>query len=318
MTFKSRKTKATVAFSSILVVAMLMVLALYAKPIQTYAIGLTNHEQLVNAKIALVERANVEQAVYTRKSLTQQDLELREQKYQELMQDKSLEKSLLEVELNAIGIYTYRDGTIDDKESIKSQPADTTISGVSIQYDSNNAHWILRGEWKWNKDVDNKPGGIIGQHHGKDYIQIGGLNTYGIGFSNTYGVSQGLGVVGGSVNATNNHYGAGSNSNRVTSVDADKGVAYQLQDNWEVQAFGSPSLYATHHDHASGYVEVRYNSIFANYSGNAAFFVAHTWDDNYTVVNGIEIQADGSFKLNWSSVKEEKRWEAKSPQDTQF
>jgi len=270
-------------------------------------------EASIKAKQDLVAKTR-----HNYKKLSAQEIVQQKERYDEIIADQTLDAKTRETKLNEIGYYTYRQGQ-EPSIGQKSSQDNVSLSSVTIRYNSVLDQWILSGYGNW------KSGDYFDSGDGMNAINIdvgaqfnvGGADAVGILLMETYGSTEGLGVVDGlGTLTTGDHRYDVTTSNR-TWLNSSQGAIYEMQDKiliTQVDYFlGLAVGWRFNYIGASFEATVTYNGAFANYSGYARVGYTHTW--NKTSITSIGIGKEG-IDASWTNSSY--GWKISSGTDTIF
>lgn len=309
MTFKKEKAQRGISdfiakhkrltVSIMLVFALLISASIMTRPTTFKA----NAASLITAEAAANIKAKQDFAAkhkQNRVQLTQEELATREEKFDQLLRDNTLTQEEKEVELNAIGYYTFENGVeVKDDSSLRSSASNVNLNRVSVTYNSNTDNWELSANGSWLSTNYWDKSDVSAPKEGKKY-NVGSADTLGIILNNISGDSTGMYLKDGSSYITWSSYKE-TNYNRSALISSStNGAVYNLTDYNVITKVG---FLALSYDWA--YVgdifgtRLTYSSEFANISGNAVFMYAHTWEE--TSINSISIGKDG-IGFGWTTT----------------
>lgn len=194
------------------------------------------------------------------------------------LSQSSTERTQLENQLNAAGVYIYS-GKNEYQVSPLSEPADVTVNAVICSYNDNTGDWSLVGGGHWNnvgviwEDTDE-----IASYVGQE-IEIGGFDAMGILIVNNSGTVPTLKASFGQI--TNGAGNVTTTIDNPSTYDTSKGIGYLYQDYLTVINSSLQAYYTGY-----GFAAVmRFDSSFVNWNGTARAFYYHTWDE--TSITGL-------------------------------
>jgi len=205
----------------------------------------------------------------------------------------------------------YELGESDEaKKASNISPMSTTSSDVSLTtpfmvYDAVNKRYEIWGGFHfsndnaWWQEARNwfgyaNPTGNIGKADTVGINLDGGTNGAAlVSFSMQPIYADAPGNFDGGNSGT---YSAPAVTNRVGNLSSDSGAMFLYQDKCVSFGLGSDGYAKYANNFGAGAVRLVYSSAFAQASGNASTYYAHTWDN--AEVTGVTLNSDGSFSIS--------------------
>lgn len=187
-------------------------------------------------------------------------------------------------QLEKLGIYQYPTET-SDMPTPMSDSGDVSIDKPDIYYSVQEKVWIVANDGRWRSEewkYEIPPAGG----------DVGGPDVFGVGFTNTSGdynasVVRCFGILrngwDGSQERKNDTYNRGD-------ADSSTGFYFELQDSIERVDTTKAALENTYVG-SEWFSSCTYSEEFADFSGTATGFYAHTWGE--AVISGISLGIDG-------------------------
>lgn len=239
-----------------------------------------------------------------RVELTDEELVIRGSKFDQLLRDNTLTTEEKEVELNAIGYYTFGNG-VDNSQPDTKSGANVYMNKVGIVYNSNNDTWTLSANGYWKSPDDWDTVDVFPWTYDKRSA-IGSWDTVGILLQRLTGDTSGLRLISGYGRMENDRWNTQNNTRSGAVSNSLNGASFET-DDYQVVSESSIFNYKVRYVGHNFMTSVTYSSEFANISGNALFFYAHTWED--VKLNSVSVGSD-SVGFGWSGTSG--RWNALS------
>lgn len=212
------------------------------------------------------------------------------------LSQSSTERTQLENQLNAAGVYIYSDGS-EYQVSPLSVANDVILNAVICSYNDNTGDWSLvgGGYWPTISPVIEDYGGITGFLG--DTYDVGGVDAVGITITNTSGTVPALKASSGMI-----HDGLGNSItlNNPSTGNTSAGIAFEYQDYLTVIEVGLINNTLSYMGYGFSAV-MRFDSSFMNWNGSARTFYAHTW--NSTTISEIQLGVSSEtlgVDITWS------------------
>jgi hypothetical protein len=258
--------------------------------------------------------------------LTRAEIDDRQSKFEDILQDINLTSEQREQEVNKIGYYIFKQEQVEvdniwtntGKASRGNPPQQGNVhfNKITMYFNSNNNYWTLEynGDlgYPWGEKTLVWPS--VGSKH-----NVGGSDTVGILLQNIVGNTQGLALKDGKGWLSDNSGHREDNPNRSGSVaNSFQGAVYDIQDYQIVKKSNIFTGYSADYVGRNFGAMVTYNEKFANIDGNAMAFYAHTWDNSRVTSISFGAGVSGEVSVGWSWEHEHHAWSVVSNSDFHF
>jgi hypothetical protein len=260
--------------------------------------------------------------------LTRAEIDDRQSKFEDILQDINLTPEQRELEVNRLGYYVFKQEHIEvdnrwtnqDKASRANDPQANNVHITMLRYyfNSNNNYWTISATGElgspWGTKTLLWPS--VGSKH-----NVGGVDTVGILLHDISGDTRGLELQGGGQSRawlSDNSGHTVENTYRSASVGSSlQGAVYDIQDYQIVKTSNIFTGYSADYVGRNFGAMVTYNEKFANIDGNAVLFYAHTWDNSRVTSVSFGVGAQ-ELSVGWSWEKDKQGFAVISDRDSRF